>query len=348
MEPERIVYARGTPWEIGVARGRALGPRMEQNIRAYAEARTQPGTVNPEQLRAGALPYLRSLPARFQEELAGLAEGAGLPLQRIAEWVYLEPYLWQARGCSAFICLLDGRAWVGRNNDMLVPHMWGYAAVREVEGRIPTITFSLEGDVFAPTGYNGERLWLHLHDLPAWDAPQPGQPQLLSFILLVEALETCATLSDVEALLDRVDRVDSMQLFAVDGKTDAFAIYECSYHAWRRRPTEGQWLVGTNHHPGDPEAGKDSVARYQRLQERVSTLASGRVSIPEDLIAILADDGVEARGQGYGTVYANVACPSSGALWYTLGGYPAASRGNWQQLPLAFATDSGYNPVHRR
>ena len=51
-----------------------------------------------------------------------------------------------------------------------------------------------------------------------------------------------------------------------------------------------------------------------------------------DLIPILADDDIE-RGSGHTvTVYANVACPAMGRLWYTFGGYPAASHGCWEYL----------------
>jgi hypothetical protein len=56
-------------------------------------------------------------------------------------------------------------------------------------------------------------------------------------------------------------------------------------------------------------------------------------SLPGDLVAMLADDGVERRRQNFATAYAAVACPGSGELWFTLGGYPAASRGAWQRVP---------------
>ena len=46
----------------------------------------------------------------------------------------------------------------------------------------------------------------------------------------------------------------------------------------------------------------------------------------------LADDEVERRGATFATAYANVACPHAGKIWYTFGGYPAASSGNWQRL----------------
>jgi hypothetical protein len=285
-------------------------------------------------LRTGALAWLRSLPARFQEEFEGLAEGANLPLQRLSEWQYIEQCVQES--CSAFVCLLNGQAWVGRNNDMSVPDMWGYLTIREVDGRIPTMSFGLEGYVFTPTGYNRDKLWLHCHYLPVQDTPRAARPHLPSYVLLTEALETCSSIGQVEALLDRIDRDDGMMLFAVDGKTNEFAIFECTCRSHTPRGPQGLCLVGTNHYcTGEAKQGSaTSLSRYGRVEELVSALLSGekKVEIPADLIAILADDRVEERHADWGTVYANVACPSSGAMWYTFGGYPAASRGHWQRV----------------
>jgi hypothetical protein len=49
-------------------------------------------------------------------------------------------------------------------------------------------------------------------------------------------------------------------------------------------------------------------------------------------MGILADPGVEVRGEDYGTVYASVTCPSQRMVWYTFGGYPAASSGAWYEI----------------
>jgi len=335
VSSNRIYHFRGTPKEIGLAMGRALGERLEHNIRRYMSRRPpRPDAVDMDKLRTGALPWLRSLPTRFQEEFEGLADGANLPLQRLAEWAYIEQCV-QEESCSGFVCSLTGQVWVGRNNDMPVPDMWGYLSIREVAGRIPTMCFSLEGDVFAPTGYNRDKLWLHCHYLPVSETPRAGRPHLPSYVLLTEALETCSTLREVEALLDRVDRDDGMLLFAVDGKTAEFAIFECASSDYAKRLPEGPWLIGTNHAITRETKGPsaDSVARYCRMEELVSALwAKDSLKTPTNLIAILADDGVEKRHANYGTVYANVACPGSGEIWYTLGGYPAASHGHWQRV----------------
>jgi hypothetical protein len=50
------------------------------------------------------------------------------------------------------------------------------------------------------------------------------------------------------------------------------------------------------------------------------------------LIAMLADEGIESRSGEVQTAYSNVACPATGEMWYTFGGYPSASQGDWRRL----------------
>ena len=330
----------GSPFEIGYALGRSIGSRLEANIERYVRERVPHGIIlNIETWRSGALPWLRSLPARFQEEFEGLAEGSGLPLQRLAEWEYLEIVL--AGQCSGAIITINQRAWVARNNDIFVPDMWGYVVIREVMGRIPTISFGLEGDVFTPTGINQDKLWLHYNYLPTWDTPAVGKPHLPCSALMVEALETCQTLQDLEAVLQRIQRDDGMLLFAVDGKTNAFALYECNCTEVHKRESTYGWLVGTNHYCVHPKAPRPnntgplcSANRYKRIETLAEDLYSRnrRASPIQELIRILADDSIEVRNGEIVTACSNVACPSTQEIWYTFGGYPAASHGNWQRL----------------
>jgi len=83
----------------------------------------------------------------------------------------------------------------------------------------------------------------------------------------------------------------------------------------------------------DPvKVSESSARRLKRLTELVGNNEWEGVHPPDDLIAILADDRVEQRGGNYITVEAAVACPAEKIIWYTLGGYPAASRGNWVRI----------------
>jgi hypothetical protein len=336
----RIQHFNGTPFEIGYAMGQSLGLRLGANIERYVRERVPSDVaLDLEAWRSGALPWLRGLPARFQEEFEGLALGSALPLQRLAEWAYIEEVL--PDQCSGAVLTIADRVWVARNNDTYAPGMWGYVTIREVTGRIPTISFGMEGDVFTPTGINLEQLWLHYNYLPVWDAPAADRPHLPGYALMVEALETCRTLQDLETLLERIQRDDGMLLFAVDGKTGEFAIYECSCtEVYKREPIDG-WLVGTNHYCINPRIPPPSsteplstAARYRRMEvlaEEIRSLAT-HASPVKELIGMLADDGIERRSGDIVTAYSNVACPGAKEIWYTFGGYPAASKGNWQRL----------------
>src|SRR5512140_1598846 len=77
----RIQRFKGDPYAIGLAQGRALAARLEQNVSHYIECRKH--AVDMKKLAQGALPWLRRLPRRFQDELEGMAEGANIPLQHL-------------------------------------------------------------------------------------------------------------------------------------------------------------------------------------------------------------------------------------------------------------------------
>jgi hypothetical protein len=329
----RLIRLSGTPYEIGCAMGQHMGVRLEANIARYVRERA-PDLSGESDWRQNALPWLRTLPQRYQDEFAGLADGSGLPLQRVAEWPFAE--VRASGGCTSALVTLQGHVWVARNNDYAVPDLWGYAFIKAVAGRIPTLTFGMEGDVFAGTGVNRERLWLHYHYLPASEPP-PGAA-MPCYVWLVDALETCRTLADVESLLTITLRDGAMLLFAVDGKRNERALFECGYDTFRRREDSGAWLAGANHTgptQDDDDDPLSSVRRHARIDVLIQALLPGlhRHSTPAaSLIPILADDGIERRGEDPVTVYATVACPATGMLWYTFGGYPAASSGRWEWL----------------
>jgi len=334
---DRIYHFKGNPREIGFAAGHMLGDKLEQTLRDYFASLED--SLDMEKLHAGALPWLRSLPKRFQDEFEGMAEGADIPLQRLAEWAYIEEC--EIKQCSGAVCLFENQAWVARNNDYYLPELWGYATIREVDGRIPTINFSMEGDVFTPTGINKEKLWLHYNFLPVWDEPAPNKPHVPAYVFLTEALELCHTISDVETLLNETDRDGGMLLFAVDGKNNEFALFDCMCSKYYRRETSEGWIVGTNHYCacedltlGDDEGSASTLNRFERMDYLLQTLSTSQTlpNLPTDLIRILADDKIERRDKKAITVYSNVACPGTGEIWYTFGGYPAASKGNWQRL----------------
>jgi hypothetical protein len=141
----RIYHFKGNPREIGFAAGRMLGNRLEQTLNHYIA--NQPIPKDMEKLHNGAFSWLCSLPHRFQEEFEGLAEGANIPLQRLAEFSYIEEC--DVKQCSGVIYPFENKLWVARNNDSYLPELWGYVTIREVEGRIPTIPIGIVCTIYA-------------------------------------------------------------------------------------------------------------------------------------------------------------------------------------------------------
>lgn len=83
-----------------------LGSRLEQVLGRYIAS--QEDSKDMEKLHTGALPWLRRLPQRFQDEFEGMAEGAGIPLQRLAELAYIEEC--DLEQCSGAIYLSENQA----------------------------------------------------------------------------------------------------------------------------------------------------------------------------------------------------------------------------------------------
>lgn len=330
----RIHYVKGTPFQAGYSLGQLLGERLEANIQAYIQSISKRGKLDELKLKAEAMTWLRRLPDRIKEEYEGMAEGSGLPLERLAEWCYADQCVHGE--CSGFIARIQGKTWVARNNDYYAPGLWGYGLIREIDGCIPTLTFGLEGDILTSTGINRQKLWLHYNYLPATDSPASNKPSLDPQVFLTEALETCADIESIETLLQEKNRKEGMLLFVVDGKNNDFAMYECTCNHFYRRDPTGNWMAGTNHYClcGNRGNFSESAARLNRLWSLITILAqqTDPINLPTDLIHVLKDDGIEGRGEFNGTVFANVACPDSGEIWHTFGGYPAASQGNWQEI----------------
>jgi hypothetical protein len=105
-----------------------------------------------------------------------------------------------------------------------------------------------------------------------------GKTSMPAYAFIQYALGTCQSLADLERKLQEIDRSDGMLLFAVDGKNNHFALYECTCCEHTKIEPQSDWLAGTNHHcrcqaPEDIQASADnSILRLERLNELVSRL----------------------------------------------------------------------------
>lgn len=67
------------------------------------------------------------------------------------------------------------------------------------------------------------------------------------YAFIREARETCRALDDVENLLLKTDRMEGMNLFAVEGKSRDFCVFECSTSEHLKTVPGSDKVLSTNH-----------------------------------------------------------------------------------------------------
>jgi hypothetical protein len=217
--------------------------------------------------------------------------------------------------------------------------MWSYVNIISKENTIPVMLFGMGGDLFSGTGYNKEKIWLHYNWLPIWDIP--AQEAYPPYVFLRMALESCRNLTELESMLRHIPRDGGMNLFAVDGKDNSCAVYECICNGYIKREVDYRYTVAANHFnitsvPADFNHDFSNSRGRQKAAENILSDIndiSGRDStdfIVKDLISVLSNPDVEQNNGLRGTVYANIACPFTGELYYACDDFPAASKGQWE------------------
>ena len=336
MKGYQIQKVKGNGCEIGLHLGCQLKGRLRAIIDHFLKAVDRAYHLDFDRMKQEASAWLEKLPEEYLVEVESLAYGSGVKLERIAQWLYSERYI--AGGCTGFIICLEDAAWVGRNYDHAGPGLWRSVTIIEKEARIPVVLFGQEGALFSLTGYNSRKLWVHCNRLPAWDMPDPDEKAIPSFVFVRMALESCSHIGEIEKLLQAFPRDSGMCLFVVDGKSNTYAVYECTCKGYVKRQGGKPYIAGANHYVATPvpagffNGDPSSVNRLNRME---SLLAAMKIKNPcRDLIRVLADPEVEQNLGDSGTVYANLACPAKGLYYFACNGFPAASRAAFEEVVL--------------
>jgi hypothetical protein len=365
MTSLRLHHVPGAPDVSGFEHGRQIGDLLSPAFRAaYVSRLAEVIRFTPDDLRVQAVRWLESLPSRYQEEIAGMGAGAGIGTTPVAEFLYADiarategtsaptprgerldaPLVADGPMCSALLARLDDRSmWIGRNCDWLVPTlMRGTAAVvHEIPHRIPVMAVGIRGDIDVDTGINAERLWLHLHTLQARDDP-PADRTCISWLFWArEALETCASLDELDAFVASTGRDRGVFAIAGDGKTNEAAIFECSRAGHVRHDVDPASVACVTNHAleRDPDGRRGgrvggTIGRLHALQTNARARPPRRG--PGDLIEHLAATDVEMHSPRWlRTIYSAAVRLRDAQLWFAAGGVdgtPAASGGRWIAL----------------
>ena len=333
MSEMKVQNFKGNSYQIGYSIGCAIKDSFQANLSKIISIAEKVYAIDLSKVKSGASSWLEKLPEQYQIEASGLSEGSGYSLDLIAQWMFVDKFL--TGGCTSFIIMNNGSAWVGRNNDYIAPKMWSHVNIISKNDVIPILLFGMEGDLFSGTGYNKEKIWLHYNWLPVWDTPR--QEAYPPYVFLRMALESCRNLRDLESMLKYIPRDGGMNLFFIDGKDNTCAIYECTCNSYIKREVDSQYCVGANHFnitsvPADYNYNFSDSCRRQKAAEDILKSIENTGFTVKDLINVLSNPNVEQDKGLSGTVYANVACPATGELYYACNGFPAASKSQWELI----------------
>ena len=267
-----VLHLKGTPYEMGYQQGVLLKERVRSNMhnllvkKGGEKVKLGPVMIKPRQVIESIVTIQRPhVPAKYFEEMEGLAAGAELELKDVIAANFI-PEMFH---CSGFALMnsatRDGTLYHGRVLDYGID--WGlqdHAVVTVVEpnGGVPFVNVTYAGFIGSVTGMNAAHVSIGEMGgggLGHW----AGVPMAL---LLREALETARDLDQAIAVFRDNPRTCQYFYVLADGKTN------------RAVGMEGSWDTFTLLNPGEkhpllPNPLDDAVLlsvgdRYQELCKR--------------------------------------------------------------------------------
>ena len=166
----RVLHLKGTPYEMGYQHGSLLRDDIRENVHYLFDVKGKELKIelaglkllDPKRVISGIVAQQKKhIPARFFEELQGIADGSGMDVQDIIVANFI-PELFH---CSGFAlsgsATKDGTLYHGRILDYgcdwkLQEH--AVLTVAEPAGKIPFVNVTYAGFVGSVTGMNAEKV----------------------------------------------------------------------------------------------------------------------------------------------------------------------------------------------
>lgn len=220
-----VLYLWGTPYEMGYAHGRLCAERVKQLTQVLTFGACLALGVGPEKLDAAWAEMAPYVPARYREELRGLADGAGVSLQ-LVQRAHAIPEL------SEFHCTFFG-AWgkATRDGHLHQIRALDYATeaglqdrpaliVSRPQGGQPFVNIGWLGFIGCVSGMNAAHI--AVSEIGENFGPEhetlAGEPMCF---LLRDVLERATTLQQAVELVRSAKRTSSYLYCLGDGKLPA-------------------------------------------------------------------------------------------------------------------------------
>jgi predicted choloylglycine hydrolase len=270
-----VLHLKGTPYEMGYQHGALLKEHIKENLHFMLEVKAKERKVEllgkeilspRDVVQYIAKRQQKFIPKEFQEELDGVADGAGVPRADVQVGNFI-PELFH---CSGFAVMnkatRDGTLYHGRVLDYAVDwHLQDHAMllVAEPDGGIPFVNITYAGFIGSVTGMNKAHVSIGEmggRGLGHWD----GVP--MSF-LVREVLQRAKNLDEAIALFRDQPRTCQYFYVIADGKTNRAVGMEASWDKFEIvRPGEANQLLP---HPVPDAVVLSAGKRYEELTRRV-------------------------------------------------------------------------------
>jgi len=234
LKGRKVLAVKGTPYQMGYQHGRLLGKETTEDVRAFVHewAVGKAGLSVPELRRIfdSLRPFI---PKQYMEEMRGLSEGSGVPLNEI-HLLHALPTRFHCTGAAAFgKATADGRLYHTRSLDYSLDigdrrTIQDNAIVlvyQPAEGKAHAV-LSWAGFIGCVSGMNAEGISIGEMGNACRDESYSGMPMIF---MLREALRTCTTLDEVMGFVGKSPRTCGFTFIVGDGKVPSARALEVSH-----------------------------------------------------------------------------------------------------------------------
>ncbi len=304
--PSFVTFASGTTdrYERGAELGTALSEQVRSTVASYRRLwEWLDPAFDITWWGSRALPSVRSLAPGAADEIAGIADGAGLPVEHVAALnartevlAGIAPRI-AATECSTVVATPSGRTPIAAQTWDWYPQMrdgWFVWSFETAEGR--RVTTLTEYGVLAKIGVNDTGLGVMLNMLhhEADDQLALGDQARVGFpvhVMLRTLLESCGTVDEARDLVRGSMFTASSALTVVDKGGDAASLETFPRGVGEVKPDDSL-LVRTNHFvsaEGEPGclAGQLDDNSWVRRDHLLETLSQHPPTSGDDVLAAM-------------------------------------------------------------
>ncbi len=245
MDGTPLLEVSGPPYEVGLQYGVLLRPEIRS---LYAEFNRLLDQLTGGGLRRfffrisldGKLGEMRGeLPAGFEEEVQGIADGSGIPFSDYLFFAMAPEILFDT-GCTSMVVRRGGQVVHARNFDFPWPAnlVWRYPVIAKVaiDGKVPYVNIGFAGLPGVYTGLNERGIAASVNT--AAFTKNARRNVIPVGFLVKEVLEESASLADVDSIMER--SAASHYFIEVSSRDErSAALYESLGDAMTKVPMTG-------------------------------------------------------------------------------------------------------------